>query len=96
MQDDGIAQPQEEARFLDVLARLKQRDAALYAGSAPLFPETNEGAGGEADAPGGPRAKRQRVMSLAAVNAQQARPARAWRRRRRRLRRVCTEVAFRK
>ncbi len=82
-----------------MLARLKQRDAALYAGSAPLFPEAGEGGDSEADAAGerpAPRVKRQRVMSLAAVNAQQARPARAWQRRCRRLRCACAEVAFRK
>lgn len=80
VQDDGMALPQEEARFLDVLARLKQRDRELYASSAPLFPEDDvagDGGAVEPDEHAAPRAKRQRVMSLATVNAQQARAARA-------------------
>ncbi|KAK9842076.1 hypothetical protein WJX81_007399 [Elliptochloris bilobata] len=70
-EDDGLEQPQEEARFLDVLAKLKTRDSALYAGSATLFPEASDSDGDAGDALA-PHAKRQKVMSLATVNAQQA------------------------
>ena len=72
MQDDGLEPPQEEQRFLDVLAKLKTRDGALYASSTPLFPDAS---GSEDDAGERPaqRAKRQKVLTLATVNAQQAR-----------------------
>lgn len=71
-QDDGLEPPQEEQRFLDVLAKLKTRDGALYASSGPLFPEAS-GSGDDAGERPERSAKRQKVLTLATVNAQQAR-----------------------
>ena len=71
-QDDGLEPPQEEQRFLDVLAKLKTRDGALYASSGPLFPDAS-GSGDDAGERPAPSAKRQKVLTLATVNAQQAR-----------------------
>ncbi len=72
MQDDGLEPLQNDTRFLDVLAKIKQRDSAIYTSDAPLFPEASESEA-EPGEEAAPRVKRQKVMSLATVNAQQAR-----------------------
>ena len=71
-QDDGLEPPQEEQRFLDVLAKLKTRDGALYASSGPLFPDARGSGDDDGERPER-SAKRQKVLTLATVNAQQAR-----------------------